>query len=106
MCLRLRPAGCRFIALSYVCLCSYAVVGWDGDCQCHSALCPYTLALYYLIPGHHSLSPRMCSLVKHKHMCYLTNGCSFTFSQAVVVHLHSVCRSVRCAPSPHLHSVQ
>lgn len=29
-----------------------------------------------------------------------------SFSQAVAVYVHPVCRSVRCAPSPHLHPVQ
>lgn len=74
--------------------------------QCYSALCPYTLALYYLILGHPNLSPRLCCSAKHKRTCDLTDGFSVSSSQAVVVYVHSVCCSVCCAPSPNIHSVQ
>lgn len=74
MCTSLRPYDCRFIAPCHVCLCVDEVVGWDATFQRLSALCPYTLALYYLIPGHPSLSPRLhCDAeAKYKHTLILS----------------------------------
>lgn len=90
------------------CPCCYVVAGWDGARQCHSALCLYTLALYYLIPDNPSLSPSLCCSAehKHKHKHVTSLMASLSPSQAVVVYIHSVCGSVCCAPSAHLHSVQ
>lgn len=80
--------------LSYFCPCCYVVAGWDGARQCHTALCLYTLALYYLIPDNPSLSPSLCCFAEHKHthvtslMASLSPFrrlwlCTFTLSVAV-----------------------
>lgn len=89
------PFGFGFIALP--CLCVFArvrafvcVMVW---LPCHSALCPYTPALYYLIHGHCSLSSTLWCLRLNINKCTtLTNGvssfsrlwlCTFTLSVAV-----------------------
>lgn len=81
------PFGFGFIALPCVCVC---VMVW---LPCHSALCPYTPALYYLIHGHCSLSSTLWCLRLNINKCTtLTNGvssfsrlwlCTFTLSVAV-----------------------
>lgn len=72
---------CRFIALSCVCahVFMWLLVGIWGF-QCHPALCPYTLALYYLIQAQPSPLPRQWYYAETAHMHDFTDGLLFFFS--------------------------
>lgn len=92
MCSGLRPAGCRFISLSFVCQCGYVVVGLDVTLafvptRWHCSTLSWATLAFHL------------GCAKHKHTCDFTDCFSLLLTGCGCVRSRCLLQCVLCSSS-------